>query len=543
MTASSSSPVPPRANPAELRREVGLGGLISITVGGIIGSGIFALMATMGSVAGPAALVGLLLLGGVIVVLALPYAELGAAYPQTGGPYALPRRALGEYAGFLMGWGYFLYAFVGTAAIIDVFIEYLGTYLPGLVTTSGIITWTGIGISLVFLAVFTLLNIVGIKWGSVFAVVSTAAKLIPLLLFAVVGLFFLREGGLGNFTDFGFAPFGWTGVMFAMALGFFAFTGFEAAVIPSEEVRNPRRTIPIATIASVLIVTGIYAFVGFTAIASLHWTAVGVPVGAWGQTGGVLLSNLADGWGLAAMGAIVVAGALISTAGAGGDWVLLQGRMPYAMAKDNLFFQKLGEVDHRFRTPAIALVFASVLTAVVLLALPSFPEVVLIASITALVPYGAAALSLTVLRRSDPGTPRPFRLPGASVLAPAGFVLATILIYWASWPWTLVGGILMLAGFPLYCLFRRPNLRELGQVAWVAVYLVGLILLSYLGNPYFVYQNFLPIQPIGLYGTPLDLLWLTIFGLAMYAWAYRSAVGSPPGPSPSAGPRAHGREG
>ncbi len=520
-----------------------MGGLISITVGGIIGSGIFALMATMGSVAGPAALVGLLLLGGVIVVLALPYAELGAAYPQTGGPYALPRRALGEYAGFLMGWGYFLYAFVGTAAIIDVFIEYLGTYLPGLVTTSGIITWTGIGISLVFLAVFTLLNIVGIKWGSVFAVVSTAAKLIPLLLFAVVGLFFLREGGLGNFTDFGFAPFGWTGVMFAMALGFFAFTGFEAAVIPSEEVRNPRRTIPIATIASVLIVTGIYAFVGFTAIASLHWTAVGVPVGAWGQTGGVLPSNLADGWGLAAMGAIVVAGALISTAGAGGDWVLLQGRMPYAMAKDNLFFQKLGEVDHRFRTPAIALVFASVLTAVVLLALPSFPEVVLIASITALVPYGAAALSLTVLRRSDPGTPRPFRLPGASVLAPAGFVLATILIYWASWPWTLVGGILMLAGFPLYYLFRRPNLRELGQVAWVAVYLVGLILLSYHGNPYFVYQNFLPIQPIGLYGTPLDLLWLTIFGLAMYAWAYRSAVGSPPGPSPSTGPRAHGREG
>lgn len=543
MTASSSSPVPPPANPAELRREVGLGGLISITVGGIIGSGIFALMATMGSVAGPAALVGLLLLGGVIVVLALPYAELGAAYPQTGGPYALPRQALGEYAGFLMGWGYFLYAFVGTAAIIDVFIEYLGTYLPGLVTTSGIITWTGIGISLVFLAVFTLLNIVGIKWGSVFAVVSTAAKLIPLLLFAVVGLFLLREGGLGNFTDFGFAPFGWTGVMFAMALGFFAFTGFEAAVIPSEAVRNPRRTIPIATIASVLIVTGIYAFVGFTAIASLPWTAVGVPVGAWGQTGGVLLSNLADGWGLAAMGAIVVAGALISTAGAGGDWVLLQGRMPYAMAKDNLFFQKLGEVDHRFRTPAIALVFASVLTAVVLLALPSFPEVVLIASITALVPYGAAALSLTVLRRSDPGTPRPFRLPGASVLAPAGFVLATILIYRASWPWTLVGGIPMLAGFPLYYLFRRPNLREPGQVAWVAVYLVGLILLSYLGNPYFVYQNFLPIQPIGLYGTPLDLLWLTIFGLAMYAWAYRSAVGSPPGPSPSAGPRAHGREG
>jgi APA family basic amino acid/polyamine antiporter len=245
-------------NSPGLKREVTLVGLISITVGGIIGSGIFALMATMGSVAGPAAIVGILLLGVVIILLALPYAELGSAFPMSGGPYAIPRRALGDYGGFLMGWGYFLYAFVGTAAIIDVFVEYLGTYVSGLWNgTTGIITWEGIGIALVFLAIFTILNILGVKWGSIFAIVTTFAKLIPLLLFAVVGLFFLRQGGLSNFTAFGFAPFGWTGVFFAMALGFFAFTGFEAAVIPGDEVKNPARTIPIATIVSVLVVTAI----------------------------------------------------------------------------------------------------------------------------------------------------------------------------------------------------------------------------------------------------------------------------------------------
>jgi amino acid transporter len=194
------------------------------------------------------------------------------------------------------------------------------------------------------------------------------------------------------------------------------------------------------------------------------------------------------------------------------------------MAKDNLFFRFLDRVDARYSTPALALVFASVLTGVVLIVLPSFPEVVLIASITALVPYATAALALAVLRRTEPNARRPFRLPGALVIAPAGFVMATILVYWASWPWTLVGAILMLAGLPLYLLFRRPTGRETFKVLWIAVYLVGIIVISYLGNPIFVYDNFLSVHPINLFGTPEDIGILVAFGLVMYFWAYYSAL-------------------
>jgi len=399
--------------------------------------------------------------------------------------------------------------------------------VPGLTAVSAgyeVISLPGIAIALAIVAAFTVLNILGVKWGSIFAIVTTFAKLIPLLLFAVVGLLFLRGGGLSNFTGYGFAPFGWTGVMFAMALGFFAFTGFEAAVVPGDEVQNPARTIPIATVVSVLIVTAIYAFIGFTAIGSLHWAALGLTPGDWGGTGNVLLSNIANGWGIVGIGAFVTAGALISTGGAGGDWVLIQGRMPYAMAKDNLFFRSLARVNPRFGTPAVALVFASVLTGIVLIALPSFPEVVLIASITALVPYASAALALSVLRRTEPNAHRPFRLPAAAVLAPAAFVMATILIYWASWPWTLVGAISMLVGLPLYLLFGRPTGREVLKVAWIAAYLIGIIVISYLGNPFFIYDNFLPISPIGLFGTPEDIVILVVFGLVMYFWAYYSAL-------------------
>jgi basic amino acid/polyamine antiporter, APA family len=581
----------------KLKREVGMLGLTAITVGGIIGSGIFALAATMGSVAGPAALIALLFLGGIVVLLALPYAELSAAFPITGGPYSLPRRALGDFGGFLIGWGYFLYAFIGTAAIIDVFVEYLGTYVGGLtfITSAGAINLTllGVGVALVFLVFYTVLNIAGIKWGSAFAIVTTFSKLIPLLLFGVIGLLFLR---VGNFTAFGLTPFGWTGVAFAMSLGFFAFTGFEAASIPAEEVQNPKRTLPRATILSVGIVTAIYAVVALAFVGGMRWIPLGLSPGSWGSTGSLLLNNLASAWGLPILATVVVVGAILSTLGAGGDWVLLQGRMPYAMAKDHLFFRSMAKVSPRFGTPAVALTFASVLTGAILIAIPSFPEVALIASITTLLPYGAAALALLVLRRTDPTAERPYRLPFALVLTPLAFVFATVLIYWASWPWTLVGVFLMLVGVPLYFLFTKPEFRGwakvvemaaaigglvglalglvylaptgptlLGQPAapligtillfvgvptyfvtlllrratfaeskavwWIVVYLGGLGIISYVGDQFFIYDNFLTpptypitVQPMGWLNTPYDLVVLVAFGLAMFAWGYWSAL-------------------
>ncbi len=591
----------------KLKREVSMLGLTSITVGGIIGSGIFALAATMGSVAGPAAVVALALLGVVVILMALPYAELGAAFPITGGPYSLPRRALGNFAGFMLGWGYFLYAFIGTAAIIDVFVEYLGTYWGALITvnSAGVlsITWLGVAVALVFLAGYTVLNVLGVKWGSLFAIVTTFSKIIPLVLFGLVGMLLLR---LDNFTAFGFAPFGWSGVAFAMALGFFAFTGFEAASIPAEEVQNPKRAIPRATILSVGVVTLIYALVAVAFIGGVRWGALSLSPGDWGGTGVLLLNNVADAWGLAILGTVVVVGAILSTLGAGGDWVLLQGRMPYAMAKDNLFLKSMAKVSPRFGTPAVALVFASVLTGVVLVLLTNFPAVALLASITTLVPYGAAALALVVLRRTESAAERPYRMPAAWVLAPAAFVAATILVYWASWPWTLVGVFAMLGAVPLYFVFTSAKFRTAGRLAelggtvaalaivgawfvyappssatfsgagvylntlpvfpvlgtailfiglplyfvsfllrkltwneskpvlWIATYLGGLGIISYLGDQFFIYENFLTtgspynypitVQPMGLLNLPWDLVVLIAFGLAMFLWGYRSAL-------------------
>lgn len=167
--------------------------------------------AVMGSVTGPALILAVILTGIITTFLAIAYAELESAFPRTGGPYSLPRLALDDFGGFVLGWGYFLYAFIGTAAIIDIFITYLGFYVPGL-AVGETLTPLGIAIAVVALWIFTAINILGVKWGGLYSVVTTVGKIIPLLIFALVGLFFLD---LGNFAPF--FPFGFTGVTLAMA--------------------------------------------------------------------------------------------------------------------------------------------------------------------------------------------------------------------------------------------------------------------------------------------------------------------------------------
>jgi len=505
---------------SKLKKELGLLSLTGVAVGGMIGSGIFSLPAVMASVAGPSFLYGLLLTGILVTFLALPYTELGSAFPITGGPYALPRLALGDFGGFTMGWAYFLYAFIGTAAIIDIFVTYLNYYIPGL-AVGLTLTPAGITVAVFFLWVWTVMNILGVKWGALYGVITTFGKIIPLLLFAGIGLLYLNFGNFSN--QF---PFGFTGIGLAMSLGFFSFTGFEAVVIPSQEVKNPGRNIPLAMLLTIVIVTGVYMFVSFAFTGMVNWAGLGLKVGDWVSVGNLSspFANVGAALGLPILAAVAIVGAVISTAGAGGDWVLFQGRIPFAMAADNLFFKSMGKVDKKRGTPVKALIFASALTMITQILIPNFPSVALVASITTLVPYAAAALALPVLRKNKPEVSRPVKIPFALAVAVVGFVGASIFVYWAAWPWTLVGAVLMIIGAPLFYLFKRPIAGEIKRTAWIWVYLIGLAVISYIGDPFFTFDNFLPIGPMGLIHYPYDTIVVAVFSLVIFGWAYKSSV-------------------
>jgi amino acid transporter len=506
---------------SKLKKEIGLIGLTSLAIGGMIGSGIFSLPAAMASVTGPSLILGVFLTGVLVAILALPYAELGSAFPITGGVYSLPRLALGDFAGYMMGWGYTLGAITGTAAILDIFVTYLNFYIPGL-AIGMTLTWVGVVLSVVFLWLLTALNIIGVKWGGLYAIITTVGKLIPLIAFGLVGLLFINNANFSNPFPFGFGAVG-----LAMSLGFFSFIGFEAVVIPSTEVKNPQRTIPLSILLTVGIVTAVYMLISYVFTGMINWSGLGLHVGDWTSVGNLSspLANVAVAVGLPLLAAVATVGAVISTAGSGGDWVLLQGRLPFAMSADNLFFKTLGSVSSKFRTPARSLIFASVITMLFQLLIWNFPSVALISSITTLIPYAAAALALPVLRRTKPDATRPVKIPFAMVFAALGFVFATVFIYWAAWPWTIVGAVIMFIGAALFFAFKRTGVvAELKKAPWIWVYLIGLVVISYIGDPFFTYENFLPIGPQGLILFPYDSIVLAIFALLMFMWAYKSAL-------------------
>ncbi|NGX28230.1 MAG: Aspartate-proton symporter [Candidatus Anoxychlamydiales bacterium] len=497
-----------------LKKELGFFTLLSIGVGGILGSGIFGMPAVMAAVAGPSLILAIIISGIITFFLGIAYAELGSAFPISGGPYSLPRLALGNLGGFLIGWGYFLYLFIGTAAIIDIFIVYLGFYIPGL-AIGGTLTPLGITIGVSALWAFTLINVFGVKWGGLYSVVTTIGKLIPLAIFFLVGLAYIKGE---NFTPF--IPFGFTGITLGVTLFFWSFTGFEAIVMPTEEVKNPAKTIPLAMITTIVIVLVVYLLLAFVFVGMIDWKGLGIKEGDWKGIASLTspLSDIAIGLKLRWLAAIAAIGAIIATAGAGGSWVLIQARLPFAMARDKLFWKPMASVNKKYGTPIASLIFTSILTSIIMIAIPNFASVALIASVTGVVPYAAAVLAVKILRKTKPNTKRPFKLPFVNLVTIIGFVLATYVIYWASWPWSLVGSVLMLTGYIAFFFVKKK--WEFKRNMWLIAYLVGIIVIAYLGDPSFMFNNFLPIEPLGYLLLPYDLIVLTIFAILIYFWAY-----------------------
>jgi len=506
---------------SELRRELGLALLIGIGVGSVIGSGVYTLQGLIASVAGPAAIVAVVLMGLITLLLGLMYAELGSMYPKAGGPYYFPKEILGDLAGFITGWSYYFSCFIGTAAIIYSFIFYLSFYVTGLAAGLTLVP-VGTLIALLVLAVVTYINVIGVKYGAGFNFVLTVLKIVPLLIFIGAALYHLKPS---NFQPF--APFGASSVALAIAFGFWMYVGFESIAIVGEEVKEPTRNIVKGMVYSLIIVTAIYLLTALGFIGIIDWRSLGFTEGSWESLASISspLADVAKAAGLDIIAHIVTIGAAISALGAFSSWVLLQGRIAFAMARDRRFWLKLGEVHPKYGTPAKALVFSSLLTAVVMILVPSFPNVVLLSMIEAFIPYALGAVSLVVARRTMPNASRGFKVPFASILMWLAFILSSLYVYWACWPWTLTGSILALLGFLVYAFFPDRKPGEYRKNLWYIAYLAGLPVLSLLGDQTFVYNNFLPIAPLNILRTPFDMLAVAVFATAMYLWALRSYTG------------------
>ena len=407
----------------------------SLTVGCMIGSGVFMLPALL-------APYGLLSFGGWIIAgagsiaLALVFGRLAARTTKNGGPYAYAREAFGDLTGFLMGWAYWLSFMMGVPVVAIAFVGYLGVFIPALNTSAVAQASTALGV----IGFFTLINIRGLKEMGFTQIALTILKIVPLL--AIVGLAF-AAGAPENLPAFNPSGQSIIAALAACALiTLWPFTGFEVVTLPAGNVKDCERTIPRALITGMVAVVAIY--LSATAAVMLL-----VPAGQLAQS----TAPFADAarafgpWGPH----FIAVGALLSTAGALNGLIFSTGQMPMAVAIDKLAPSWLASTNSG-GAPHLALMLSSTLGGLLLVAnytrgfIGAFTFLLMMATALGLIYY--VVVSVIELRHSWRNATSWATIAAIAIVYSlfAAFGSGLEVLFW--------GAVLMLAGVPLYYLFR-----------------------------------------------------------------------------------------
>jgi amino acid transporter len=532
--------VPERAAP-RLRRDVGSLGLLFVSLGSIIGAGWLFGALYASSLAGPAAVISWVLGGSAVMLLALTHAELGGMYPVAGGSARFPRFAFGNLIGFTSGWVAFLGAVTVGPIMVEATLLYASNYLPSLITESGgrsVLTAQGYVAAVMLLLLFCTINVMGVRWLAETNMLAVCWKLlIPVV--TVVALVAASAHGKNFSQEGGFMPFGWKGVFLALSSGgvIFACLGFEQAVQLGGETRNPRRNIPLAIIGGMALAIVLYVALQVAFILALDPSSISKGWGAVSFSGkGQLFgpfAALATGLGLGWLAILLYTDAFVSPGGTGLLYTGASARLTFALARNRFIPAAFARLTPR-GTPRFAIAFSFLCGLVILLPFPGWQQLVGFISAAAVVTYSMAPLALGALRRQDPARTRPFRLPAASLLAPAAFVVASEILLFTGWAvvWKLIVAILI--GFALLSLStatdtgkRRASL-DWRSAAWLWPYLLGMAAISYLSS--FDTRTPSSIPLVGLHGPRneltfgWDILAVALLSLAVYAFAIRSRL-------------------
>ncbi|MFF0190845.1 APC family permease [Streptomyces sp. NPDC005244] len=442
---------PPRTDSdRQLRRELSSQQLMFISIGSMVGSGWMFAVLSAGAVAGPAVIVSWTLAAGLIIAMALNYAETATMLPRTGGIIRYPYLTHGRFFGFMMSWTLIL------AGVTTVSMEALGVvqYSAGyverwtgvrLVAADGAgtsLTGPGIACAITMMLFFFALNVVGVRFLGRFNQWITWWKLvIPVLTFTL--LFFTFKGS--NFTgQGGFAPNGSGAIFNAVAVSgiVFAFQGFREGINFGGEARNPQRAILLATVGSVLVTAVLYVLLQISFIGAIDWESMGLTPGHWSQMtsgawAGQPLFEALDSSGIALLGAfgsVLLVDAVISPAGSGWLYMGDGARGLYGMAVQRSLPKAFAKVSPRTGVPWLGLVANLVLGCLFFLPFPGWYQLIGFTTATASLTYLAGGPQVPILRRTAPELERPFRLRGSAVMSPLGFLAASMVVYWAGFP-------------------------------------------------------------------------------------------------------------
>jgi basic amino acid/polyamine antiporter, APA family len=488
MATTSAAPAA-TSSPAEFIRGIGPLAAISLVVGSMIGSGIFIVSADIGRQVGQWGPGGLLVVwvvtGAMTVTGALAYAELAAMMPKAGGQYVFLREGLNPLSGFLYGWTLFAVIQTGTIAAVAVaFAKFLGILVPSLgpevflplgqLRLPGAADAIQLGLSpqrvvaILMIALLTATNARGVRLGAAIQTVFSVAKVGALAALVLFGLTLWRQPAVtaANFSSFwGTAP--WTLAVVpvigaAMVGSLFSSDAWNNVTFAAAEVQNPTRNLPRALAIGTGTVSLLYILANLAYLNILPFTgdpngqdvlARGIQYAVQDRVGTAAI-EVALGAGAATVMAVAI---LLSTFGCNNGLILSGPRVYYAMARDNLFFERAGTLHPTFRTPVFGLV-AQAVWASVLCVSGTYGQLLDYVIFAAIVFYFLTTLALFRLRRLRPDLPRPVRAFGYPVLPGlylvANGVLMVILLFEKplyTWP----GLLIVASGIPVFYLWRR----------------------------------------------------------------------------------------
>ena len=419
------------------RTSLGFWTAVALVMGNMIGSGVFLLPASLAPF-GAISLAGWIMSTAGAVLLSLVFARLAAANPASGGPYAFTRAAFGELAGFIVAWGYWISVWCSNAALSVAFVGYLDPFVPSIVRNPA----AGAGLAILALWTLTAVNLRGLRTAGVVQVTTTALKMLPLVMVGVGGMFVLNRE---HFIVADTSPRAIAhGVTATATLTLWAFLGLECATIPAANIRNAERTIPRATVIGTLLAAAVYILGTIAVMGTVPSAVLSQTTAPYTEAARVLAGN--------GGAALVSLGAAISCLGALNGWILIVGQLPLAVSEDGLFpsiFRRKSASD----APVFGLVIGGALSTAMIAMnytrglVSLFTFVILLSTLSTLVPYVFCSLAGFVSRNPSPATPGTL---GTHMISALAFVYSLWAISGAGADVVYWGFLLLMAGLPVY---------------------------------------------------------------------------------------------
>jgi len=519
--------------PGKLRRSVGFYGLMFVSLGSIIGSGWLLGALNAAKTAGPASIVSWVLAAAMLTVLALVYAELGAAYPVAGGTGRFPYFSHGPLAGFCAGWFSWLQAVAIAPIEVLAAITYVNSIskvnenFPLLYPTgpnAGLLEPRGLAVATILLALFTAINLAGAKFMSDSnAIVVIWKTAVPLLAIIVVTSLSFHAS---NFTaGGGFDPYGVHGIFAALPAGVvFALQGFEQAVQLAGEARNPKKDLSRAIIVAMMIGALLYILLQVSFIGAVEPAHV---LKDWSNPLGGNASDYGAWYTLAlAVGAtwlavVLIIDAVVSPAGTGIVYVGTTARLSYALGEESEMPAALSHVDRR-GVPVVSILVAAVVGWIMFLPFPSWNSLVVLVTGATAIMYAFAPVSLASLHLRDGDRARPYRMPAPRILLPTGFVSANLILYWGGYNYTWKLALALVVGLILFGIgsqvAQTNALGMLRSAAWIGPWLIGSVIIGALGR----YGD----GSHRVLGEWWDLVVVIVFSLVIFYWAVSLTMSS-----------------